>query len=231
MELRYYKGKFEMPLINSYIKNGRYTVGTMISGSLLRNSDTFMIAALLNTPAVVTYTIAQKFIEIFETVLRSAASSSFPSLYLIRENKKLFSRKLARINSLLMAGFIPAAIIVFIFSSDIVHMFSGTADYTISSNLLKIFMPFVILLPADRLIGVALEAHDLSRSNFKKTLLLCLVNVTGNYIALTYFHSLLLVAVVSSIALIISIGSGLIMLKDKITPVPVKEIVQLNPIN
>ncbi|MBK7391592.1 MAG: oligosaccharide flippase family protein [Bacteroidetes bacterium] len=56
----------DVRLSTQLIAYGKYNVGTMISSSLLRNADTFMIAGFLGSGAVAVYTLAQKFIEIFK---------------------------------------------------------------------------------------------------------------------------------------------------------------------
>ena len=82
-----------------------------------------------------------------------------------------------------------------------------------NNQILKFFMIYVILLPADRLLGMALEIANKPQWNMLKTFMLIVVNIAGNFIALYYFQSIKAVAAISSIALLTGIISGIIFLK------------------
>jgi O-antigen/teichoic acid export membrane protein len=200
--------------LKSYLDYGKYTCATMLGSSLLRNADTFMIAALLNTKAVAIYVVAQKIIEIFEILLRSVAANLFLILYHLKNDSLLFIKKLLRVGSQITLLFIPAAIFIIIFANQIIDTISSSDAYSISSAILRIFMVYVLLLPADRLIGMTLEIYNKPHLNMIKTFLLITVNITGNFIALYYFHSLKAVAAVSSLALITGIISGLYFMRS-----------------
>lgn len=206
---------------------GKYTIGTMLGGSLLRNADTFMIAAFMSSSAVAIYTLAQKLIEVFEIILRTAASTSLPILFKMSHDAAAFAQKLVfRIVSLTVL-FTPAAIAVFIFSDQIINLLSGgDPAYQISASILRIFVVYILLLPCDRMLGVALEALNFARLNLFKTLILVGINLTGNFIALYVFKSLPAVAAVSSLALIGAIITGILFLKNKVTAPSLKALLQ-----
>ncbi len=206
---------FNRSLANKYFRYGKFNIGTMIGSSLLRNADTFMIAAFINPAAVAIYSLAQKIIEIFEVLLRSVASTTLPLLHHLHSDKEAFSQTFFSRILFLTALFIPASVLLFFYSDEVIHLMSGTGNYEMSALLLKIFLIYVLLLPADRLLGVALEACNRPQLNLLKTILLIAVNIGGNFIALYYFQSMMLVAAVSSIALITGIFSGLFFLHQK----------------
>jgi O-antigen/teichoic acid export membrane protein len=218
--------------LNAYLSYGKYTFATMLGSSLLRNADTFMIAAFINPKAVAIYVLAQKIIEIFEVVLRSVASNLFLKLFHLKNDMFMFSQKLLKSAAQLTILFLPVALIVGLFSNSVIYAFSGSNDYKLSSEILRIFMIYVILLPADRLIGMALEIADKPQWNMLKTFLLIIVNITGNIIALYYFNSLKAVALVSSLALITGIVSGIYFMHkfDIIRQIQFKKLIAgLNP--
>lgn len=198
--------------LGAYLLYGKFTFATMLGSSLLRNADTLMIAAFINPKAVAIYALAQKIIEIFEVVLRSVASNLFLNLFQLKSNRFQFSQKLLKSAGQLTLAFLPAAILVGLFSPGVINAFSGSNDYLLSAEILKLFMLYVMLLPADRLIGIALEIADKPQWNMLKTFLLIFVNIAGNVIALYYFNSLKAVALVSSFALITGIVSGIYFL-------------------
>ncbi len=214
--------------LKDYLAYGKYTCATMLGSSLLRNADTFMIAAFINPKAVAIYVLAQKVIEIFEVLLRSVASNLFLKLYHLRTDTFKFSQKLIKSTLQITLLFVPAALLIALFSKSVIFVLSGSNDYLVSSEILKIFMIYVILLPADRLLGMALEISNKPQWNMLKTFMLIIVNIAGNFVALYYFHSIIAVAAVSSIALITGIISGLFFL-HKFGILKLSRFKKLNP--
>nr|MBK9653097.1 oligosaccharide flippase family protein [Bacteroidota bacterium] len=204
----FHKKYLSLKMIKHFLGYGKFTMGTMLGSSLLRNADTFMIAAFMNSSAVAVYTLAQKIIEVFEVMLRSVAATFLPVLQNLRNDTASFSQLLIGRMAVLIAMFIPAALLVFIFSDNVIQLISGSDQYNLSAIILKVFMLYVLLLPVDRFLGVALEACHLPKLNFIKTVMLITVNIGGNYIALHFYHSLIGVAAVSSIALSTGIVAG-----------------------
>jgi O-antigen/teichoic acid export membrane protein len=191
------------------LQYGKYTIGTMFGSSLLRNADVFMIAFFMNTTAVSIYTLAQKIIEIFEVVLRSIAVTTMPLLISLRENTSLFTRKLLVRIGFVSFLFFPIITMVLFFSETIIAFFNTSIIYIESATILRAFMVYVLLLPLDRLMGVALEAANKPQLNLLKTCCIIAINLIGNFIALYYLNSLVWVAFVSSIALISGISFGI----------------------
>ncbi len=201
--------------LKQFLHYGKFNVGTMLGSSLLRNADIFMISAFMNTTATAIYSLAQKIIELFEVMLRSVAVTSLPVLFNSKNNAQLFSEKLLTRISFLTFLFIPPVIFVFAFSDDVIRLISGSNQYSVSASVLRVFVLYILLLPADRLIGVALEACNQPKLNLLKTILLIAFNIGGNFVALIYFKSIIAVAAVSSIALSAGIISGIYFLNSK----------------
>ncbi|HWB62580.1 MAG TPA: oligosaccharide flippase family protein, partial [Chitinophagales bacterium] len=191
-----------------FLSYGKFTSGSMIMGSLLRNADIFMIDAFLGKGAVAIYSAAQKTVEIFEVALRGVASHALPEFCKCADDIHLLAKKYSRLVGLLMAFFLPVALIMFIFSDQVIHLLSGSVAYSQAAVLLRIFMVYVFFLVIDRMTGVTLEALGLAHYNLYKTSLLVIVNITGNAMALYFFHSLEGVAAVSIAAALTGITSG-----------------------
>lgn len=218
----------DVRLSTELIAYGKYNVGTMISSSLLRNADTFMIAGFLGSGAVAVYTLAQKFIEIFEVVLRSVAVTSLPLLVSVSGDVVRFTQVLLARVILVTVIFVPVVLLLFSFSAPAIQLISASSSYSESALILQILLVYALLLPADRILGIALEAVSLPHFNLIKTLLLISVNVAGNLIVLSYFSSLMGTALVSILALITGILSGYYFLKKhygfKVTGSPFAEL-------
>ena len=191
-----------------FLSYGKFTAGSMLMGSLLRNADIFMIDGFLGPAAVAIYGTAQKTVEIFEVALRGMASHALPDFCRSARNPKVLLEKYIRVTSLIFLIILPLAFFMFLFSDRAIHLLSGSNDYSAASIILKVFMAYVLFLVIDRMTGVTLEAMGLARYNLVKTVLLVIVNVVGNAVALFFFHSLAGVAFVSILAALTGIISG-----------------------
>jgi O-antigen/teichoic acid export membrane protein len=191
-----------------FFNYGKFTSGSMLMGSLLRNADIFMIDAFMGQSAVAIYGTAQKTVEIFEVALRGMASHALPEFCKAARNTKALMEKYVKLTSLIFLIILPLAFFMFIFSGQAIRLLSGSTNYSAASIILKVFMAYVLFLVTDRMTGVTLEAMGLARYNLIKTLLLVIVNVVGNAIALYYFKSLAGVACVSILAAATGIISG-----------------------
>ena len=192
-----------------YFNYGKFTSGSMLMGSLLRNSDIFMIDAFLGQSAVAIYGTAQKTVEIFEVALRGMASHALPDFCRSARDTRLLLEKYIKLTSLIFLIILPLAFFMFIFSDQVIRLLSGSVAYSDASIILKVFMAYVLFLVVDRMTGVTLEAMGLARYNLVKTMLLVIVNVVGNAVALYFIHSLAAVAFVSILAALTGIISGL----------------------
>lgn len=191
-----------------FFNYGKFTSGSMLMGSLLRNADIFMIDGFLGQAAVAIYGTAQKTVEIFEVALRGMASHSLPDFCKSAIHPKVLLEKYIKLTSLIFLIILPLAFFMFLFSEQIIRLLSGSADYSAASIILKVFMAYVLFLVVDRMTGVTLEAMGLARYNLIKTVLLVIVNVVGNAAALYFFKSLAGVAFVSILAAVTGILSG-----------------------
>jgi len=194
--------------LNFFFNYGKFTAGSMMMGSMLRNADIFMIDAFMGQGAVAIYGTAQKTVEIFEVALRGIASHALPDFCKIARDRKLLLQKYISLTSLIVFAILPLGFFMFIFSDKVIHLLSGSNAYVESSVILKVFMVYVIFLVIDRMTGVTLEAMGLARYNLIKTFLLVVVNITGNAVALYFFRSLPGVAFVSILAAITGMVSG-----------------------
>ena len=191
-----------------FLHYGKYTAGSMMMGSILRNADVFMIAFFLGRGAVAVYSAAQKTVEIFEVPLRGIAAHSFTEFCKFSADIPLLIKRYFFITGRLMLLFVGALVLMAFFSQQVIRLLSGSSAYSSAALLLRIFMVYVLFLTSDRMLGVVLEALGLVRYNLVKTMIVALVNIIGDFIALYYFHSLAGVAVVSILAVLAGIMAG-----------------------
>ncbi|MBK7391591.1 MAG: hypothetical protein IPI23_21720 [Bacteroidetes bacterium] len=117
--------------------------------------------------------------------------TSLPLLISVSDNVVRFSQVLLTRVVLVTVIFVPVVLLLFSFSAPAIQLISASSAYNDSALILQILLVYVLLLPADRFLGIALEAVSLPHFNLIKTLLLISVNVAGNLIVLSYFSSLM----------------------------------------
>jgi len=177
---------------------GRYTMGTLIGGTLLRSSDDFLIRFFLGPEAVAIYQIPQRLVNLIDIPLRALVSFSFPSL--ARANKSGsaddFRKEFEVSTGFAFVVLFPAALGTFIFADSLVVLLGG-ADYAESAILLRIFSFFMAFTALDRYSGVGLDVLNRPQVNMSKVIFMLLINIVGDLLALYFFEDIRWVAFVS----------------------------------
>lgn len=201
---------------------GKFSIGTLIGGSLLRSSDAIIIAAnhTMGATAVAIYSIPLKLTEVMEIPVRSVAATLFPKLSKLNgegKNRELFSLLRHQIRSLILL-YIPLLSIGFIFAEFWVSLVGGdefTSSIPQQTVILKIFIVYGLLIPLDRLIGVTLDAINRPDLNLYKVIAMVLFNIIGDIVAVFVYESLYLVALTTLLFTLIGIIIGYYWLKSK----------------
>ena len=194
---------------------GKYSMITMVTSSLLRSSDQFILAAWLGPSAVAIYAIPQKLVEVIEVPVRSFASIAIPtSTALVKHNKitelKAFFYRQCGFISIMI---IPLLLFFFSFPTYIVNLLGGN-KYHQSALLLQIFCFYAALIPIDRFCGVLLDAGGLPKKNTMKVIFMLVVNVALDVLALWLGAGVYGVAAGSTLTFLVGIIIGWIQLKD-----------------
>ncbi|BAU54892.1 oligosaccharide flippase family protein [Mucilaginibacter gotjawali] len=202
---------------------GKYSMLTMVTASLLRSSDQFIIAFWLGPAAVAVYSIPQKLIEVIEIPVRSFASIAIPQATSLFQSQQLAELKLFfyRQCGLLTAIILPLLIIFFSFPGFIVNLLGGN-KYHESTLLLQIFCFYAALIPLDRYCGVLLDAGNRPQKNTIKVIIMLFFNVVLDVLALWLGFGVYGVAAGSTITFLVGIIVGWIQLKDILDSFAVK---------
>ncbi len=198
---------------------GKYTTGTLIGSNLLKSADTFIIglSPFLGTTAVALYSIPLKLTEIIEIPVRSYAMTAFPGMSKasIEGNKKEVKRLYYQNAGGLLYMLMPVMLFCFIFAEEFVTVLGGS-NYAQTATIFRIFCFYGLLLPIDRLTGVALDSVNMPKQNFIKVVYMTLANIIGDgimvfgiyYFVLFITGFTLLFTQVESIDTFISVLSG-----------------------
>ena len=175
---------------------GKYTVGTSISASMFRYSDTLIIHHFLPN-ALAIYNLGNRLMEVVEIPLRSFAATALPKLSSAynhdRKNDviKIMKGYVGMITILLIPVFIGS----FIFADYAVAIiggkqYVGTAAGVEAANVLRLFMGFALIYPADRFFAITLDAIHQQRINFIKVLIMLAINIISDLVGVLLFGNI-----------------------------------------
>lgn len=211
---------------------GKYTTFTLVGTNLLRSADSIIISlSPLGVSAVALYSIPLKLTELQQIPLRSFAATAFPKMSRAsiegrtEELRKLFYTYTGAITYL----FVAVSLFTFVFADFFVLLLAGKAflqnnqDAAQAILIVRIFSFYGLILPLDRMTGIALDSINRPGVNALKVLFMVLVNIIGDLLAVFVFNSLVLVAVSSILFTAIGIWLGIYFL-DKELKLHVREI-------
>lgn len=219
--------KFSIEKSKTLLDFGKYTTFTLIGTNLLRNADTFIISlSPLGPAAVALYSIPLKLTELQQIPLRSFAATAFPKMSkasVLNDIKKVRSIFYAYAGALTYL-FVFASFLTFIFADELVLILSGQKYVGIdpvtgfnAADIVRVFSIYGLILPIDRMTGIALDSINKPNINALKVLVMVSTNIIGNLIAIFVFKSLILVAVSSIVFTMVGIMIGMYFLNKEMT--------------
>lgn len=194
----------------------KFTVVSTLGTNLLKSADVWIINLFAGPMMVAFYNVPLKLIEVVEIPLRSWAMSAFPKFSaLAHTDLHTFKTKFVRDISFFTLIMLPFLGIIFHFSEEIIRFFAGDS-FILTTPILKIFTIYLLFLPLDRFIGIALDSLNLPKINTLKVFLMVFLNIVGDYLVLKNQYDLRFVAVVTLINISVGIVVGLFFLTKKI---------------
>ena len=196
--LGYARRDVERRLVNF----GKYSMGTLISSSLLKSADTFIIglSPFLGSAGIAMYAIPLKLTDLLGIPLHSFSMTAYP-----RMSKKCLEGDFLGARSIFYTYsgavtllFLPVALVSFVFAEELILLLGGT-EYKESLPLLaaifRVFTVYVLLLPIDRFTGVLLDSLNKPKYNLYKVLFMASANILVDLLAVFVFKSLIAVAI------------------------------------
>lgn len=206
---------------------GKYTTFTLIGTNFLISADTVIISlSPMGSAAVALYSIPLKLTELLQIPLRSFVATAFPKMSKasvqgnIQEVKDLFYTYSGAITYL----FVFMSLFTFVFAEYLVLILSGEQYLKVDPitgfnvvDIVRVFSIYGLLLPIDRMTGIALDSINKPSINAIKVFVMVAANIIGDLIAIFIFKSLLLVAVASIFFTLVGIWMGMYFLNKEIT--------------
>ena len=194
---------------------GKYSMGTSVSSNLFRVTDTFFINFFLGPAALAVYNLGGRLLQIVEIPLLSFAASGMPSLSSHynngqKEEMMMVMKKMVGMLSIVIIGI---AVVSIIFAEPIIMLIGGGKYVdTAAPNIFRLFMSMAVMYPADRFFALGVDVIHKPKINFYKILVMLVVNLVGDYIAVTVFHSIYAIVIANIFPMLVSIIVGYIPL-------------------
>lgn len=190
---------------------GKYSVGTTFSSNLFRTSDTLIIKIFLGDAALAIYNLGQKLMEVIEIPLRSFIATGMPSLSSAynQKNSRLVISEMSKYIGMLTIALIPVAILALIFSDLAIAIIGGPQyEGTEAANVLRLFMLFALLYPADRFMALTLDVIHRPKVNFIKVIVMLIANVIFDILGVYTFGNVYGIALASLVPTLIAVFVG-----------------------
>ena len=206
---------------------GKYTTFTLVGTNLLRSVDTLIISfSPLGSTAVALYSIPLKLTELQQIPLRSFVATAFPKMskaslhHQIDEVKSVFYTYSGALTYL----FVAISVFTFVFAEFFVIVVSGTKFLTTDPAtgfnvvaIVRVFAIYGMLLPIDRMTGIALDSINKPKINAIKVFVMVVANIIGDLVAIFIFKSLIVVAIASILFTIIGICLGMYFINKELS--------------
>ncbi len=179
---------FSRKWIGELAQYGKYTFGTNISSTILRNVDTWMIGGMLSASAVTIYNPAVRIANIIEVPTISLSSVFFPKLLsrFTTEGNAVAKDMYEKSVGILFAFLFPVVLVTVIFAAPIVQFVAGDG-FEETVNILRIAMITGLIIPFNRQVGVTLDAMGKAKTNFYFVLRNATLNIVLSYFYIRYF--------------------------------------------
>lgn len=179
---------FEWHRVKQLMNFGKYTFGTNLSSTVMRNVDSWMLGSIVSSAAVGMYNPALRLSNLFELPTSTLTSIAFPKLVTrIKEEGNKSARHLyEKSTALILALMLPFVILVIIFADYVIMLIAGEA-YLESVDVLRITMLYGLFIPFNRQVGITLDALGRPKDTFLFVLRNTIMNVIFNYIFITYY--------------------------------------------
>lgn len=186
---------------------GKYSMGTLLGGNLLRSSDIFILRIFLGPEAVALYQVPQRLVSLAEIPLRALVSFSYPALATKRRQagEEAFRQEFEKSAGLAFLLILPFALASFIFAEPLVVLFGGEA-YQDAAIILRWFSVYMAIISLDRYGGMALDILDRPNINMYKVFMMLIINILGDIVAVSLSQEVSWVAFVS----IFTFSSGIV---------------------
>jgi lipopolysaccharide exporter len=160
---------------------GKYTFGTNVSSTILKNVDSWMLGKFLSPAAVTIFNPAIRVSNLVEVPTDTLTSILFPQLSkrIATEGKGIAKHLYEKSVGTLTAIMLPVVIVIIILAKPIVGFIAGPG-FEETVPVLQITMLYGLIIPFNRLMGITLDAIGKAKTNFNFVFRNAMINVVSN---------------------------------------------------
>jgi O-antigen/teichoic acid export membrane protein len=161
---------------------GKFVLATNVNSLIFRNTDHFMIAALISPTAVAYYNVAIRITNFLDLPSTAASEALFPKSVQLsntnsgKENKKLYEVTVG----VILASLIPLTLLIFFLAEEAIT-FIASEKYAEARPILQITLFYSLLLPFLKQFGMIMDSIGKPKLNTKLTIILSVSNFFFNY--------------------------------------------------
>lgn len=172
----------ELSWIKKLWQFGKFVLATNLNSLIFRNTDHFMIAAMISPTAVAYYNVAIRITNFLDLPSTAASEALFPkSVMLSHSSDSSESKKLFEVTvGVIIAFLIPFVILIFLFSELTITLIAGN-KYIEATPVLQITLFYSLLLPFYKQFGMFIDSLGEPKVNTKLTVVLSIGNFFFNY--------------------------------------------------
>jgi O-antigen/teichoic acid export membrane protein len=194
---------------------GKYSFGSYLSSSLFRVTDNMIINFMLGDRALAIYNLGVRLMEVVEIPLRSFAATGMSELAACfnQNDKNAFVNTLRKYIGLVTTALLPALVMAVLLAGFVIPLIGGNKNIDATgiqqaSNVMRIYMTFALLYPADRFYALGLDVIKKPKINFMKVLAMLAANVIADFVGVYFFGSIYGIALGTLMPILIGLLVG-----------------------
>lgn len=170
--------KIDMSLVRMLSGFGKYTMGTTISSTVIKNTDTWMIGRLISTAGVASYNPALRISNLIEVPTLAVANLVYPQVgrKMAESGKQGVQDVYIKSVSLILAMMLPGLIPLYVLSDYVITVIF-TNSYLDAASVLRVTLFFTMIIPFNRQFGTVMDALKHPKINFYLLVTMCVINV------------------------------------------------------
>lgn len=192
--------KYSADQVKKIFDFGKFSMGTMLGSSALTSSDNLLIMAFLGPEALAIYQVPMRIIGLHDIPLRSLVQHAFPTLAGVKNkhDSASFQKEFEISNGFTFLALLPLCILIFVFAEPLLAIIGG-AEYagTEAVLIIRFFSVYLAVTPLDRFAGLALDVLNRPNLNFRKMMLMLVVNIVGDLLVFQLGGGVAYVAIAS----------------------------------
>lgn len=167
---------------------GAFTFGTNVSSMIMKSIDSWMLGKLISPAAVTIFNPAMRVSNLVEVPTETLTSILFPKLSeRIASEGPQAARYLYEKAVGTITAFMLPLVFFFIVLADPIIKFIAGPGFEETVPILQVTMLFGLIIPFNRLMGMALDATGKAKTNFLFVLRNAGFNIISNFIYINYF--------------------------------------------